>query len=560
VDPLVGRAIRGAPPGRPLPDGVRAPLEGLLGADLGAVRMHADTRADQLARVLGARAFTAGREIFFRRGEYRPGSLAGQRLLAHELTHTAQQAAAPAATVGVVHRVRIDDHDTEKPEQLQELIKLAQSMNSLEQVNDMLAKAAAAGAGREPAEPGLTELLIVLRRKRQVLEYKQNRPARAKPVAPATPTQEEASTREETPTREPGEPAAGSALPEAPSRSQDMPTSNPEPSSASSLASFAAELKPRKAHEQPYSVAEHLRQRLGDVQRGKRPAVKARRRGGGGTVTTEEVSEADYPRLLDAAKRADWGPLTPADRQKLAAAMQAWTAKTKYPQQKFQGSALYKQAQIIRTTPDNPPSDVEVSQYESAFAKAWETITTQVEAEVLEAVGVPEVHILGSGDEELGNRPAFYDEKTQTIKINYKNVSPERLQHEFGHHIEEQGPVEIWYGLATLLQVISGGKPLEPPRQGATREPTFNPDLIGSSQLPNMGYALSYYPDAGTELLSLAMEDFAQNQGVLADLKTYVENWFNDKSYYLPRYVALLLHAFRPREMRELGLTYPALL
>jgi hypothetical protein len=75
-DPLT-EAIRGAKPGRPLPEDVRASMELVLGADLGDVRLHTDTRADALARVLGARAFTTGREIFFRRGEYGPDSPAG---------------------------------------------------------------------------------------------------------------------------------------------------------------------------------------------------------------------------------------------------------------------------------------------------------------------------------------------------------------------------------------------------------------------------------------------------------------------------------------------------
>jgi hypothetical protein len=216
VDPMVERAIRGAPRGRPLPDGVRAPLEGLLGADLPEVRVHADARADQLARVLGARAFTTGREIFFRRGEYRPSTQAGQRLLAHELAHTVQQAAtAPAATAGVVQRVMIDGYETEKPEQLQELIKLAQSMNSLQQINDMLAKAAKAGAERGPAEPGLGQLLGVLNRKQKVLAYKQTLVPRVKPT----------STEEQ----EAGGPPARDIVPEAPSRSEDMPVSSPEP-------------------------------------------------------------------------------------------------------------------------------------------------------------------------------------------------------------------------------------------------------------------------------------------------------------------------------------------
>jgi len=214
VDAGVQQAIRGARgAGQPLPEQVRDRVEPVIGADLGAVRTHTDTQADQLARVLGARAFTAGREIFFRRGEYDPGSLAGQRLLAHELTHTIQQAAAaPAATAGVVQRATIDGHNTETQEGLDALTELIKDMNSL-QVDAMLAKAKAAEA--RPAEPGLKQLLAVLNRRQKLLEAKQKAlAARVKPLTPAT--------------QEPGERAAADTAHEA-SRPKDVPVSSPEP-------------------------------------------------------------------------------------------------------------------------------------------------------------------------------------------------------------------------------------------------------------------------------------------------------------------------------------------
>lgn len=50
------------------------------------------------ARAVGARAFTLGRDMVFGAGQYRPGSTAGQRLMAHELTHVVQQGAAGPAS------------------------------------------------------------------------------------------------------------------------------------------------------------------------------------------------------------------------------------------------------------------------------------------------------------------------------------------------------------------------------------------------------------------------------------------------------------------------------
>ena len=46
---------------------------------------------------MSARAFTSKNDIFFGAGEYRPQTAAGQRLIAHELTHVIQQGASPDA-------------------------------------------------------------------------------------------------------------------------------------------------------------------------------------------------------------------------------------------------------------------------------------------------------------------------------------------------------------------------------------------------------------------------------------------------------------------------------
>ena len=77
--------------GRPLPEDSRAFFESRLGTDFRDVRVHTNPRAADAARAVQARAFTLGRDIFFDQGEYRPRQTEGRRLLAHELTHVAQQ-------------------------------------------------------------------------------------------------------------------------------------------------------------------------------------------------------------------------------------------------------------------------------------------------------------------------------------------------------------------------------------------------------------------------------------------------------------------------------------
>jgi Domain of unknown function (DUF4157) len=91
VESLIHRRRGG---GAALDARVRARLEPHLGS-LGDVRVHSDGTADALSRSVRARAFTTGRDVFFARGEYRPGTLDGNRLLAHELTHVSQQRGAP---------------------------------------------------------------------------------------------------------------------------------------------------------------------------------------------------------------------------------------------------------------------------------------------------------------------------------------------------------------------------------------------------------------------------------------------------------------------------------
>jgi outer membrane protein OmpA-like peptidoglycan-associated protein len=72
----------------------RAYFERRLGADFSHVRVHTEGEAAETADSLGARALAVGGDIAFGPGEYNPRSVAGRGLLAHELTHTVQQAQA----------------------------------------------------------------------------------------------------------------------------------------------------------------------------------------------------------------------------------------------------------------------------------------------------------------------------------------------------------------------------------------------------------------------------------------------------------------------------------
>ncbi|HIK05445.1 MAG TPA: DUF4157 domain-containing protein [Trichormus sp. M33_DOE_039] len=77
--------------GQSLDTGLQERMSAAMGADFSGVRIHADAQADELNRSIQARAFTTGQDVFFRQGEYQPGSRGGQELIAHELTHVVQQ-------------------------------------------------------------------------------------------------------------------------------------------------------------------------------------------------------------------------------------------------------------------------------------------------------------------------------------------------------------------------------------------------------------------------------------------------------------------------------------
>ena len=88
--------------GAPLPASVRSHMEPRFGADFGGVRLHTDHAAAQHSSALDAHAFTVGQHVYFGRDKFQPHSAGGKELIAHELTHTIQQGAAPQGHA--VHR------------------------------------------------------------------------------------------------------------------------------------------------------------------------------------------------------------------------------------------------------------------------------------------------------------------------------------------------------------------------------------------------------------------------------------------------------------------------
>jgi uncharacterized protein DUF4157 len=87
--PIVHEALRS--PGKPLDTQTRAIFEPRFGRDFSHVRLHTDEKAEASAEAVNAAAYTVGSDVVFGEGRLQPESGAGQQLLAHELTHVAQQ-------------------------------------------------------------------------------------------------------------------------------------------------------------------------------------------------------------------------------------------------------------------------------------------------------------------------------------------------------------------------------------------------------------------------------------------------------------------------------------
>ena len=100
IDPHVESQVGTMGAGQPLSKSEAAFFEPRFNRSFTDVRIHTGPCADTIANSINARAFTLGNHIAFASGEYSPGSAESRRLIAHELTHTMQQ----AGGAGIVQR------------------------------------------------------------------------------------------------------------------------------------------------------------------------------------------------------------------------------------------------------------------------------------------------------------------------------------------------------------------------------------------------------------------------------------------------------------------------
>ena len=105
-------SLRGG--GQPLSPPLRNFFEPRFGHDFSRVRVHTDAKATESARAVNALAYTVGQDVVFGAGQYAPQTWAGQRLLAHELTHVVQQNNTTASTkAGQIHQANSSQRSLE---------------------------------------------------------------------------------------------------------------------------------------------------------------------------------------------------------------------------------------------------------------------------------------------------------------------------------------------------------------------------------------------------------------------------------------------------------------
>ncbi|MFM7235631.1 MAG: DUF4157 domain-containing protein [Cyanobium sp.] len=97
-----------ASPGQPLAPYERAFFEPRFGMDFSQVRVHTDGLAQQSARDVHALAYTVESHMVFDAGQYRPDTINGKHLLAHELAHVLQQGANARHTPSLILREGAD--------------------------------------------------------------------------------------------------------------------------------------------------------------------------------------------------------------------------------------------------------------------------------------------------------------------------------------------------------------------------------------------------------------------------------------------------------------------
>ena len=147
--------VVGSGGGQPLDAGTRGTMEAAFGRSFEDVRVHTDGQAARSAESVGANAYTVGSEMVFKGGHYDPASAAGQRTIAHELSHVVQQSQGPVDGTDAPGGIKVSD-PSDRFEQAADH-RAEQVMASMGDAPTSSARAAAGAAGiqrdEDPSAP-----------------------------------------------------------------------------------------------------------------------------------------------------------------------------------------------------------------------------------------------------------------------------------------------------------------------------------------------------------------------------------------------------------------------
>jgi len=143
--------------GSSLPDSVREVANKNLKHDFSDVRIHTDEKANELSQSINARAFTIGKDIFFKKGVFAPGSKQGRETIMHELTHVVQQSGSSSGASG---KLKLGAPDTSHEKQADQVGKANSSVDSVSSASNSAVQRIPSVGGRlapieeEPAVGG----------------------------------------------------------------------------------------------------------------------------------------------------------------------------------------------------------------------------------------------------------------------------------------------------------------------------------------------------------------------------------------------------------------------
>ena len=100
--------VVGSGGGSALPEATRAGMEARFGADFADVRLHTGSAAAESAQSVQAKAYTVGEDVVLGSG-VDPSSSAGEKTLAHELTHVLQQRAGDVDGTPAAGGIKVSD-------------------------------------------------------------------------------------------------------------------------------------------------------------------------------------------------------------------------------------------------------------------------------------------------------------------------------------------------------------------------------------------------------------------------------------------------------------------